>query len=260
MPVSDIHRAIFIHIPKNAGVSIERSMGIYGDQNSNNYWGVVDDSIVLQHLTASDLCNKINDPRVWNLYQKFSVVRNPFSKAVSEYYWFLRYGPRCTFSEWVLSLETRLMMNNLIHIYEIGHNIPQYQFLYDTSGTLLVDMVLRFETISEDFEALSSFMGWGVELKHAPTTASGSKIPFQSFYDQESVDIISNIYKKDIELFGYSVVYTFSNFVIREEPKPYIADFDPKSYLQKYNDVEEANIDALTHYLAHGFFEGRARY
>ena len=82
----------------------------------------------------------------------------------------------------------------------------------------------------------------------------------QSFYDQESVDIISKVYQKDIELFGYSEVDTFSDFVIPEEPRPYIADFDPESYLQKYNDVKEANIDALTHYLAHGFFEGRERY
>lgn len=260
MPISDLHSAIFIHIPKNAGESIERSMGMYGEQHSNNYWGVVDDSIVLQHLTASDLRAEINVPRVWNQYKKFAVVRNPFSKAVSEYYWFLRYGPKCTFSEWVLSLEDRLKINRLIHVYEIGHNIPQYQFLYDTSGTLLVDTVLRFETISEDFEALSRCMGWGVELKYAPTTASGSKIPFQSFYDQGSVDIISKVYQKDIELFGYSVVETFSNFVPSEGPKPFIADFDPASYLQKYNDVKEANIDALTHYLAHGFFEGRERY
>ena len=60
MPISHKLKTIFIHIPKNAGESIENALEIYGMEENDptkRFWGVINHSIVLQHLTANDLRN-----------------------------------------------------------------------------------------------------------------------------------------------------------------------------------------------------------
>ena len=44
-------------------------------------------------------------------YFTFAFVRNPFDKVVSEYHWYLKYGPKCTFKEWVMGLPHRIKLN-----------------------------------------------------------------------------------------------------------------------------------------------------
>ena len=104
MPVCRNKKIIFIHIPKNAGESIEKSLNIYNGNKVENIFGI-SDSIVLQHLTAIQLKNSYFDNSEWNEYFKFAVIRNPWSKAVSEYNWYLRYGPKIQFFEWVNTLK-----------------------------------------------------------------------------------------------------------------------------------------------------------
>ena len=161
MPISKKYRSIFIHIPKNAGESIEKTLGMYRGNPEETLWGVVDNRIVLQHLSAERLRDNYIDEFTWKEYLKFSVVRNPWSKAVSEYHWYLRFGPAITFSEWVGSLSDRLRINEMINILEVGHNVCQYEFLYDQAGSLLVDKVLRFEDLASDFSLLSEEHNWG---------------------------------------------------------------------------------------------------
>ena len=212
MPISKKYRSIFIHIPKNAGESIEKTLGMYRGNPEETLWGVVDNRIVLQHLSAERLRGNYIDEFMWKEYLKFSVVRNPWSKAVSEYHWYLRFGPAITFSEWVGSLSDRLRINEMINVLEIGHNVRQNEFLCDQQGNLLVDKVLRFEDLSSDFSLLSEERNWGVSLMRDKATKSTPLKDFRSFYTQETAQKICDIYSKDISLFGYSMNETFSGF------------------------------------------------
>ena len=57
MPISRKYRSIFVHIPKNAGQSIEKSLGMYGGFPNETLWGVIQNRVVLQHLSAEKLKN-----------------------------------------------------------------------------------------------------------------------------------------------------------------------------------------------------------
>ena len=114
MPLSKKYRAIFVHIPKNAGESIEKTLEMYRGDSEETLWGVKDKRIVLQHLSAEKLKDQYIEKSVWDAFLKFAVVRNPWSKAVSEYHWYLRFGPLISFSEWVDSLPARLQINEMI--------------------------------------------------------------------------------------------------------------------------------------------------
>ena len=84
MPISHDKKLIFVHIPKNAGESVEKALGMYRGDPKQTMWGVVGKRTVLQHLTGVELRDRIGDEAIWNGYFKFAIVRNPWSKAVSE--------------------------------------------------------------------------------------------------------------------------------------------------------------------------------
>ena len=66
MPVSKKYKIIFIHIPKNAGESIEKTLGMYGGNPDETFWGILNNRIVLQHLTADELKTNYLKNSLWN--------------------------------------------------------------------------------------------------------------------------------------------------------------------------------------------------
>ncbi|PTV96914.1 sulfotransferase family protein [Rhodobacter aestuarii] len=257
MPVSRRHQAIFVHIPKNAGESVERTLGIYGGNPAETAWGIIGNNVVLQHYTALELRDNFCTAEVWDRYFKFAIVRNPWSKAVSEYNWYLKYGPSVSFSEWAQSLPHRLKINRTIHIFEVGHNVEQYKYICDAEGALLVDHLLRFEDLRNAFAELSTARHWHVKLEHAPTTSSPNQISFKDYYDVETAKLIGAIYARDVQLFGYSYEETFAGTTLSETPVAIDAFFDPDLYLKYNKDVKAAGVDPRQHYLDHGIKEGR---
>jgi hypothetical protein len=229
LPISHENKIIFIHIPKNAGESIEKALGIYGNQEEtesssllskmlgkheekrrDTFWGIVDNRVALQHLTAMQLKEAVSDDPLWDSFFKFAVVRNPWTKAVSEYNWYLRYGPHLSFKEWVFTLETRLLINGSINILEFGHNKKQCEFVLDSNGALMLDRVLKFENLKSDFDEICRQNQWDVCLSHTKDTSSTSEIAdFRALFDTQSIEEIERIYKDDIELFNYSKDETF---------------------------------------------------
>jgi len=195
--------------------------------------------------------------KVWDKYFKFAVIRNPWSKAVSEYNWHLRYGPIIPFYECVDSLESRLKINKSIHIFEIGHNVEQYRYVYDENDRLIVDKLIRFENLHSEFDLLCSEKKWDVELFKASTTASNNNVPFYEYYDEASALKISEIYFEDIKRFNYSMEDTFSGCKLRDKPAELDEFFVSDLYLNANPDVREAGVDAYKHYLEFGIREQR---
>ena len=209
MPVCRDKKIIFIHIPKNAGESIEKTLNIYNGTKTENIFGI-DNSKVLQHLTANQLKKSYFDNSEWNKYFKFAVIRNPWSKAVSEYNWYLRYGPKIQFYEWVNTLKTRININNAININEVGHNIEQYKFIYDENNQLLIDKIIYFENLDNDFNELCLSKKWSFKLAKTSDTKSFFNINFQKYYDTNSLKIVTDLYQKDINYFNYNEKKNFS--------------------------------------------------
>jgi len=108
MPILHNAKIIFVHIPKTGGGTIEKTLGIYGNDNNGNW--EADHSILygryknkfLQHLTISEI--KELKKKEFDTYRKVSFVRNPYDKIISEYLWRIQvYGKRkLEFKEFIL--------------------------------------------------------------------------------------------------------------------------------------------------------------
>ena len=90
----------------------------------------------------------------------------------------------------------------------IGHMLPQYLYVYDENGRQIVDHVLRFETVSMDFDSLMQRYGinlaWPKGGKINQGHQSDDKMRFSTrHFTQETLDLINEFYQKDFELLGY---------------------------------------------------------
>tara|TARA_Y100001938_G_C8099594_1_gene440605 strand:- start:1172 stop:1789 length:618 start_codon:yes stop_codon:yes gene_type:complete len=196
------HRCIFVHIPKTGGQSISRHFRKIGKIRGSDTWSNRDPlrgPPRLAHLTAEEyVTGKHVTPQFFNSSFKFSFVRNPWQRVVSEFSWRKHLWKKISFDDWVKQLQ---FINTDDFCDKKRHLKPQQEFLYDDEENQLVDFIGRYENLQADFNTVLE------ELKLSP-----SKLPYINrsshkdyvhYYNQESKQIIAQKYAKDIEYFGY---------------------------------------------------------
>ncbi len=224
-------KTIFIHIPKNAGQSIENvfldHVGLSWKQRAPFLLMKNDNRKIgpprLAHLKAAEYVKyKYLSQELFNQYYKFSVIRNPWCRMVSIYK-YLGFNAKMSFTDFIKSrFKNKVFINNY---WFVG---PQNEFIYSENGELMVDFIARFENIQEDFDLIKSSAGLpsNAELPHANKSKlkqkrknlselstvdqpidnlniKNSTGSYKDLYDQESIDIVAGLYHKDIEIFGY---------------------------------------------------------
>ncbi|WP_461482060.1 sulfotransferase family 2 domain-containing protein, partial [Porticoccus sp.] len=84
------------------------------------------------------------------------------------------------------------------------HFIPQYKFLLNRNGEIGVDFVGHYERLNSDLEKICKAAGLPssniVSLKKINPSSRGN---YRHYYTERSAEVVMNLYKKDIELFGY---------------------------------------------------------
>ena len=86
-------------------------------------------------------------------------------------------------------------------IYQVTHLIPQYEYLCDWRGKVIVDFVGRFESLDKDVKRLSEHLAKVIKLNHLNKT---SKTDYTEVYTDEMTKKVKNIYKRDLRIFNYS--------------------------------------------------------
>ncbi len=178
---------IFIHINKTAGTSIGNAIGLP----------------IKHHRTAREVIASIGKDK-WNTAYKFTLVRNPWDKVVSHYEYRRKRNKtevasrNIPFSEWVK--KTYGQEKDLFYYNNPRAFQPQVEWLKDDEGKISIDFIGKFETINEDFDQIKKAIGLKAELPHLnPTKRAG----YQSYYDDETREIVAHWFREDIEVFGY---------------------------------------------------------
>lgn len=204
--ISDERRCVFVHIPRCAGTSIEDVIWPGTRHEEDDLWmGFVDElhnkyqTGGLQHLRASQIREEVGDAR-FSSYFKFSVVRNPFDRLVSQFSHmrsrpelrsFIGMSESSSFAEYLSLIRRRR------HVQWEAQSV----FLYDDNGELLVDFVGRFENLAEDMAHVFHKIGLdGVELPHVNDS---DRQPYREYYTDELRRLVEGMYDRDIVRFGY---------------------------------------------------------
>lgn len=172
------YNALFIHVPRTAGTSMER------------YCVWLDGG----HETVRDYSN------VPESAFKFAFVRNPWDRLVSAFtcQTIYKYAGREKFREFVY-LQCRDGEYPYKDVYR-NHFLPQWHFLLDNSDNIGVDYIGRFESLEEDWRHVCAILDVRYELPHH---RKGDHEPYEKYYTSETWDIIGQLYQRDIALFGY---------------------------------------------------------
>ena len=202
-------QCIFVHIPKTGGTSVENA--IWGRdldcRTERDLWmGAVRPGYNkyqtggLQHLLASQISQEVGSD-VFDRFFKFSFVRNPWSKTVSQFCYARTRKDLMKFigmSRWT-SFRRYL---DLIQETEHVQSYEQWRFIVDSEGNRLVDFVGRFEEIDADFAKVAGRIGMsGTALPH--DRRRKHKKDFRTYYNSTTVDKVAEIYCRDIEMFDY---------------------------------------------------------
>ncbi len=190
-PYDDL-RCIFVHIPKNAGVSV--CQALFG-------------CLAGGHLTARTY-RVIFGPERYDSYYKFTFVRNPWDRLVSSYT-FLKHGgyndQDASWSREHLSAhrDFRSFVRNSLTpemIYAKQHFIPQWEYVVDRRGKNAMDFLGRFEALEADVNHVAQRLGVNMNLPRTNTSPRGD---YRTYYDDPCAEIVARLYARDIEMFGY---------------------------------------------------------
>lgn len=201
---------IFIHIPKTAGSSVGRALQPWCVRPRKSQW-----RRLLSHLPVPEAAEKAvlrqHDTAAWvrlklpaDLYErayKFAVVRNPFDLAVSNFHHLRRSTTRHHRREaqhWDLKAFLRYLEGK-----DGIRRVDQTNWITDRAGRVIIDEVLRYEALDEQFEALVRRLGLPAGLKLARVNVTVHD-DYRSYYDDEARAIVQRLYARDIERFGYA--------------------------------------------------------
>lgn len=177
-------KILFYHIPKTAGGSITHWL----QRNANTPHALIEPLHMLPWRVKA-----YNIDVDWS----FSVIRNPWDRWVSWwYYWkFIAKRIDYSFEEYTEKFFSGQFQG--LPGGEHGTCIPQIHYSRECTD------VFRYETLEEDFKRLQDRLQVYTPLAKV-ANISKSKQQYQSYYvTPRLVDIISDYYKEDIVEYGY---------------------------------------------------------
>lgn len=167
-------------------VSAEGIIGYRGNNAREKKW--------YNHMPAIEIRDKIGNS-IWNKYFKFCVIRNPFDKLVSGF--FFKKG----------KMEGKDLIETFRSWIKNGGFINDRD-KYLVNGWICVDYFIKFENLKNDIEHVCNLLNIPFEPERLPKLKAGIRdrtIPLRDFYDEETIQIVYARYKFELEYFNYSM-------------------------------------------------------
>lgn len=178
--------AIFIHINKTAGTSINHALGLRRGL-----------------FTAREKRAELGEP-AWSSKFRFTFVRNPWERIVSQYYWRRSIdhtglsSQRIDFNTWIV----HVLRDHTPEFYDNPKLfMPQLDWISDKDGQLLVNYIGRYERLIDDFRSVCDHLNVKAELPRDKPTCHP---PYRDVFNDESIDLVRDWFQKDIDYFGYT--------------------------------------------------------
>ena len=222
--ISHKHKCIFIHIPKCAGTSVESVFGHFsgykgrGGQDHRSLRMIENPLNTLQIFSSTqnvrELVRRVRfnnrkhknannahqvTPSQYQEYLKFTIVRNPWARVFSWYHNVIRdavhrqnhgIDENCTLPEFLQRFAGKGMLQ------------PQTYWIKDFSGDIPLDHILRFENLEAEYKQVAQKLN--LPETELPSKNKGRTQKYHEYYNSEARDLVSRLYREEIERFDYS--------------------------------------------------------
>lgn len=200
------HGFWFIDIPRTSSSSMrfELSKCFDSTHGKNN---VLDESYATQqifqdHQTALQMLTLLGKS-IWESIFTFAMVRNPWDRIFSMYNYRkmkCNIPKEWSFRDYILALRKSSPAD--IFTYH-GFRYGASQYVLGENGELIVDYIAKYENRYHDLQLIASRLNIDKLGEVFIQRATPKNTHYSHFYDDETKEIIRNLYAKDIELFDY---------------------------------------------------------
>lgn len=194
-------KIFFSHVPKSAGCSIRDAL----KPDAVLHWSP------LLHQKGFCIQKYISENSYLNFF-KIGFVRNPWDRLVSCYHFF-RQGNN---HEWpkedvreIKKMQEFNEFNDFALHFQANqdwwmrkfHFLNQHTWTHSSDNKLSLDYLGKVETIEEDINSICNLIGAPyIKIKKLNKSKRGL---YADYYNNESKEIVSNVYEKDIAYFNY---------------------------------------------------------
>lgn len=225
MIISHTHRYIFIKSLKTAGTSIEAALSRHcsgddivtelGDyrfnRDADGNWihYSMNACGFEQHDDAMTIKRKV-PASVWSEYLKFSIVRNPWDRTVSLFFWERKRKPELAARPGLLErlglcADEQIRLKKEFREFVLEGQWENNDRFYFMDGSLCVDYVIRYENLAQDFGHLCQMLGLpAIELPRLKSGIRKDQRPYTALYDKETQAAVADRHQLDIKHFGYT--------------------------------------------------------
>lgn len=210
---------VFIWVPKTAGTSIFDALSQHGMRKiKTNPRGFDGKShVTFGHRDPKEVRAAMPNG-LWDESCKFAFVRNPWDRLVSLYFYWKNFDDGHVIKSHPLAASTsRLNFRDFCkNLSAQSHLLPR-MLKGDCGGVLQmcsqtkwigpdespnVDFIGRYENLEEDFSKVCRHLGVDAKLGHRNKS---SHKHYSEYYDDETAKVVGEIYREDIERFGYEL-------------------------------------------------------
>ena len=231
MPINRDKKVIFVHIPKCAGTGIEKLFGMATREELFTTVGcghktITDESLFdekwkfkqcaaknMQHYTFREISSVLSSEVVASC-DIFSIVRNPYTRLVSEYEHckarqsrnivsarIHETSPCRPFADFV-NTQLQLADYTRIRNYD-GHLETQASYLINFAGNLeSIGTIYRFEDVGAAITELTA--KYKLPKLSTPARLGNYTKNYASYYNPELQHIVKTFYAQDFEMFNYN--------------------------------------------------------
>jgi len=212
--VSHAHRFIFLRTEKTGGTSLTAALKRLCDPGDTypgqvrpawsrrlpfSYGGLqrnAPDVFGLHPHATARQARRVLGPRIFDAYFKFAIERNPWDRQVSLY----------THREWKKGRDNtafdRDMRSPLYRMSEYCR-LDNWS-VYSIDGNVVVDKVIRYETMADDVAEVLRALGVDGELiLPRLRTYDANRAHYSTYYSDRTRDMVGRWYRREVEAFGY---------------------------------------------------------
>lgn len=174
----------FVHIPKSAGSSVVEWL-------STNF----------EHERISGHPNLAMIRKSWNVGRSFAVVRNPWSRMVSAYFYLQQYKFYWEYNN-ITTLDDFPSWNQFIDKLDYDtqswNSLSTNQYKWIETG---VDWLFKAETLAEDFKVIQDLLNCPAPLPYINTSQHND---YRLYYTDTQKKKIAQVFEQDINLYKYT--------------------------------------------------------
>jgi len=204
MIISDLHKFIFVAIPKTGTHSVRQALRQHMGPKDLEQVGLfvkkhfpIPELAQLQHGHLSlQQIRPYMRPEEWQTFFKFAFVRNPFDRFVS-------YCAFMTRDSGQFETDPKSVMRHILEKPPLQHILfqPQHLLVTDAEGQLLSDYIGRVEVMQRSYDEICERIG--IPTAQLEKVNSSRRQDYRYCYDQALIDGVAKLYARDLELFGY---------------------------------------------------------